>query len=228
MTLALVGSMLALLLTVMPVLPLNVLPGRAASWPDWRLPAPLQPSGKRDLVYPSWFAGSWIVSSDDGTYPVRFAPGADGTVVGERAFNAASVGRAVLGDALLRVDNDPANPNRQLAALINDLLLESTVVARRSEGLVEPEADGLAGSEQAEFFADELALQVLHQPGAPPRISRIETLSRYRLQSDGSIDGEQWQATYASPGSGLAAVPLRSAHWQLKLTPGAPPDAHAS
>jgi hypothetical protein len=215
--------MLALLLTVLPVLPLNVLPGivlpgRAASWPDWHLPAPLQPSGRADLVYPSWFAGSWIVSSDDGTYPVRFALRSDGTVVGERAFNAASVGRAVLGDALLRVDNDPANPNRQLAALNNDLLLESTVVARRSE----------APATGAEFLADELALQVLHQPGAPPRISRIETLSRYRLQNDGSIDGEQWQATYASPASGLAAEPLRSAHWQLTLTPDAPPGDHAS
>ena len=204
--------MLALLLTV--------LPGRAASWPDWRLPAPLRPSGQADLVYPNWFAGTWIVSSDDGTYPVRFAPRADGKVVGERAYNAASVGRAVLGDALLRVDNDPANPNRQLATLKNDLLLESTVVARRSEGL--------ASDENADFLADELALQVVHQAGAPPRISRVETLSRYRRQSDGSIDGEQWQATYDSPAAGLAAAPLRSAHWQLKLTPDAQPGDHAS
>lgn len=212
MTLGLVGSMLALLLTV--------LPGRAASWPDWQLPAPLQPSGQADLIYPNWFAGAWIVSSDDGTYPVRFVSRADGRVVGERAFNAASVGGAVLGDTLLRVANDPANPNRQLAALNNDLLLESTVVARRSEGL--------GSGDNAEFFADELALQVLHQPGGPPRISRIETLSRYRLLADGSIGGEQWQATYASPAAGLAAVPQRSAHWQLKLTPDAQPGDHAS
>lgn len=205
---ALVGSMLALLLTL--------LPARAATWPDWQLPAPLQPSGRSDLVYPAWFAGSWQLSSHDLAgqepdlrYPVRFVDQGGGGVVGDRAFNANAVGAALLGAQLLAVENDPANPNRQLARLAGGVLLESTVVARRSE----PGDGGRSGS----FSADELALQVVRGPGGEPRISQVETLSRYQLEPDGAISGEQWQATYPSPGAGLIARPLRTAHWQLRL-----------
>lgn len=203
----LVGSMLALLLTL--------LPARAASWPDWQLPAPLQPSGRSDLVYPEWFAGSWQLSSRDLVgqepnlqHPVRFAPQAGGAVVGDRAFNAKAIGAALLGGQLLAVDNDPANPNRQLARLAGGVLLESTVVARRSET-----------SGTTRFSADELALQVVRGPGGEPRVSQVETLSRYRLEPDGAINGEQWQATYPSPAEGLVVRPLRTAHWQLRLEP---------
>jgi len=219
MTMTLVGSMLALLLTL--------LPARAASWPDWQLPAPLRPAGRNDLIYPDWFAGTWQLSSHDLTsqepdlrHPVRFAARADGAVVGDRAFNANAIGQALLGPQLLAVDNDPANPNRQLARLAGGVLLESTVVARRSES-----------SENAGFSADELALQVVRGPGGDPRVSRVETLSRYHLESDGVISGEQWQATYPSPAEGLSARPLRSAHWQLRLvrpTPAAPRSDRAS
>ena len=208
---ALVGSMLALLLTL--------LPARAASWPDWQLPAPLQPSGRSDLVYPAWFAGSWQLSSHDLAgqepdlqHPVRFVDQGGGVVVGDRAFNANAVGAALLGAQLLAVENDPANPNRQLARLAGGVLLESTVVARRSE----PSGTG-SGADR--FSADELALQVVRGPGGEPRISQVETLSRYRLEADGTINGEQWQATYPSPTAGLIARPLRTAHWQLRLEP---------
>lgn len=217
MTMTLVGSMLALLLTL--------LPARAASWPDWQLPAPLRPAGRNDLIYPDWFAGTWQLSSHDLAgqepdlrHPVRFAARAGGGVVGDRAFNANAIGQALLGPQLLAVDNDPANPNRQLARLGGGVLLESTVVARRSES----SGDGSGGGS---FSADELALQVVRGPGGEPRISRVETLSRYHLESDGVISGEQWQATYPSPGDGLIAQPLRSAHWQLKLIPNRPTDA---
>lgn len=220
---ALVGSMLALLLTL--------LPARAASWPDWQLPAPLQPSGRSDLVYPAWFAGSWQLSSHDLAgqepdlqHPVRFVDQGGGVVVGDRAFNANAVGAALLGAQLLAVENDPANPNRQLARLAGGVLLESTVVARRSE----PSGNS-SGADR--FSADELALQVVRGPGGEPRISQVETLSRYRLEADGTISGEQWQATYPSPGAGLIARPLRTAHWQLRLvrpTPAGPRSDRAS
>ena len=220
---ALVGSMLALLLTL--------LPARAASWPDWQLPAPLQPSGRSDLVYPAWFAGSWQLSSHDLAgqepdlqHPVRFVDQGGGVVVGDRAFNANAVGAALLGAQLLAVENDPANPNRQLARLAGGVLLESTVVARRSEP-----SDNGSGADR--FSADELALQVVRGPGGEPRISQVETLSRYRLEADGTISGEQWQATYPSPGAGLIARPLRTAHWQLRLvrpTPAGPRSDRAS
>jgi hypothetical protein len=136
---------------------------------------------------------------------VRFNRDRRGRVVGDRAFNANAIGRALLGEQLLQVRNDPSNPNRQLADLRGDQQLESTVVGRRSE-----QPDG------ARFLADELALQVLHGPG-DPRISRVETLSRYRRVGPERIEAEQWQASYASPSEGLAAEAQRNWHGTLVL-----------
>ncbi len=184
---------------------LTLLPARAADWPGWTLPAPLPRPGLSDLVYPAWFEGRWQVSSEEIAYEARFQPAGQG-VVGDRAFNAEGVGRALLGDQLLSVDDDPANPNRQIARLAGDLRLESTVVGRRSE------------TSGTTFWADELALQVLHGPGEP-RVSRVETLSRYQLNPNGSISGEQWQASYPSPALGLVAQPTSSGHYGLELTP---------
>lgn len=210
------GCALALLILLLPVqaalaAPTDpVLQERIEAWPTWSLPAPLPRPGRQDLIYPDWFSGSWQVTSSDPSgrepelhYAVRFSPDARGRVVGDRAFNASAVGQALLGDQLLQVRNDPRNPNRQLADLSGDQQLESTVVGRRSS---EPTA-GL-------FLADELALQVLHGPG-DPRVSRVETLSRYRLVTPDRIEAEQWQASYASPAQGLAADARRS--WEGRL-----------
>ena len=131
-------------------------------------------------------------------------------MVGDRAFNATAIGRALLGAALLQVRNDPANPNRQIALLAGDQQLESTVVGRRSES---PNPTG--------FWSDELALQVLHGPG-DPRVSRVETLSHYSQNPDGTVTTEQWQASYPSPALGLAAAASSSGHFQLTLTPLSP------
>ena len=192
----------------------GVLAERAAHWPEWRLPAPLErPStraGHQDLIYPDWMAGRWQVRSDDLDYEVRFSTDPGGAVVGDRAFNATAIGRALLGAALLQVRNDPANPNRQIALLAGDQQLESTVVGRRSES---PNPTG--------FWSDELALQVLHGPG-DPRVSRVETLSHYSQNPDGTVTTEQWQASYPSPALGLAAAASSSGHFQLVLTPLSP------
>jgi len=187
----------------------GLLAERVLQWPQWQLPAPLQRPGRRDLVYPDWFLGDWQVSSSDGIrYPVRFIASAQG-VVGDRSFNAAAVGRALLGDQVGEVANDPANPNRQIAHLRRAdggrLELESTVVGRRRE---QPASD--------ELLVDELALQLLHSTG-DPAVSRVETLSHFRRQLDGSISAEQWQASYGSPAEGLAGPALRSDHLSLRL-----------
>jgi hypothetical protein len=207
MTGALLAPILALLLAISP----GVLAERAAHWPEWRLPAPLErPSnrpGHQDLTYPAWMEGGWRVRSDDLDYRVQFERNANGAVVGDRAFNATAIGRALLGKALLRVTNDPANPNRQIAVLTGDQQLESTVVGRRSE---QPDP--------THFWTDELALQVLHGPG-DPRVSRVETLSRYSLNPNGSVSTEQWQASYPSPALGLAAAASSNGHYSLELTP---------
>lgn len=191
---------------------------RLEQWPAWSLPAPLPRPGRDDLLYPDWFAGSWQVSSPAEAdepplhWQARFRPDGRGRVVGERAFNAAAIGHALLGERLLTVQDDPENPNRQLARLRDGLLLDSRVVGRRTE---QPDPDC--------FLADELSLQVLHGPGEP-RVSRVETLSRYRRQSDGTITGEQWQASYGSPSGGLAASAQRSERHRLRLVP-APPES---
>ena len=59
---------------------------------------------------------------------------------------------------------------------------------------------------------------MLHGPGEP-RLSRVETLSHFVLQADGSILGEQWQASYPSPSLGLAARPTGTNHELLRLNP---------
>jgi hypothetical protein len=187
----------------------GLLAERVSQWPQWQLPAPLQRPGRSDLVYPDWFLGDWQVSSSDGlSYRVRFIPSAEG-VVGDRSFNAAAVGQAVLGEQLGGVANDPANPNRQIAHLRladgRGLELESTVVGRRREAL---------GAE--ELLVDELALQVLHGSG-DPAVSRVETLTRFHRLDDGQIQAEQWQASYGSPAAGLAAAALRSSRLTLRL-----------
>ncbi|MEY4360319.1 MAG: hypothetical protein RLZZ631_1805 [Cyanobacteriota bacterium] len=189
-----------------------VLEQRLSAWPQWSLPAPLPRPGHQDLLYPDWFAGSWQATSHDPSgaepdlhYTVHFSRDGRGRVVGDRAFNATAIGEALLGEQLLQVRNDPRNPNRQLADLRGDQLLESTVVGRRSE---QPDS--------SLFLADELALQVLHGPG-DPRVSRVETLSRYRCVSSDRIEAEQWQASYGSPSDGLAAEARRSWRGTLEL-----------
>jgi len=235
-------AMLAPILTLLVML----LPARAAQWPEWSLPAPLPRPERQDLIYPAWFAGRWQVSSGAISFEARFfqQPEVRGKlgrgqpeVVGDRAFNALSIGKAVLGEQLLSVRSDPANPNRQIALLADRQELESQVVGRRSEppaiaggstaaggstptgsSTAGSRAGSTAGSTAPEFWADELSLQVLHGPGEP-RLSRVETLSHFVLQADGSILGEQWQASYPSPSLGLAARPTGTNHELLRLDP---------
>jgi len=197
---------------------------RLTSWPAWSLPAPLQRPGREDLIWPAWFRGEWEVSSTpaEGAEPplrwrARFrAEGGGGGAVADRAFNSGQIGAALLGDGLISVRNDPANPNRQLSLLRGDLQLESTLVGRRS-----------ARPNSASFLADELTLQVLHGPGAP-RISRVEVLGLWQRLEDGSISGEQWQANYSSPAAGLAAQADHPQRFSLRLVPLPPGSDRAS
>ena len=114
MATSLLGLILALLLPISAAAgPLSL---RLEQWPRWQLPAPLpRPSPGDDLIYPAWFEGDWQLSSSDGiNAEVHFQRRADGAVVGTRAANAMAIGRAVLGDELLEVQDDPGNPNRHI------------------------------------------------------------------------------------------------------------------
>jgi len=208
--LAFLLSLVVLLSGGLPAAAASTLEQRLEGWPAWSLPAPLPRPGARDLVYPAWFEGNWRATSADLSgvepeieYAVRFIQDPSGRIVGDRAFNANSVGRALLGEQLQRVRNDPQNPNRQLADLSGDRYLESTVVGRRSE---RPPTD--------QFLADELSLQVLHGPG-DPRVSQVETLSRYVRIDANRIEAQQWQVSYDSPAAGLIAEAKR--HWSGTL-----------
>ena len=185
------------------------------SWPVWSLPGPLKrPSSRSDLVYPGWFEGLWEVNSIDLDAPedaplshqARFIRDRRGRLVSDRSFNAMAIGRALLGDQLLRVEDDPETANRQIAKLKGDQRLETTVTGRRQESL-----------DSATFLADELVLQIMHAPG-PPRLSRIETLSRYSRCGD-DICAEQWQARYAAPGETLRSPALDHHHFRLRFRP---------
>ena len=206
---------LTILLSGDPALAQSTLEQRLEAWPEWSLPAPLpRPSRRDDLVYPDWFSGLWQVESRDVDAPdeqplihsARFRPDRRGRLVGDRSFNATAIGRALLGEQLLRVEEDPDSANRQIAWLKGDLQLETTVTGRRQEL-----------RELDTFLADELVLQILHAPG-PPRLSRIETLSRYSRCGE-AICAEQWQGRYASPGESLRDQTVAQHHYQLRFTP---------
>ena len=211
---------------------------RFSNWPEWTLPAPLpRPRGRQDLIYPSWFDGTWEVRSEQlddqghrqsGDEPLlhqaRFRLNQRGELVGDRVFNARSIGEALLGAQLLRVEQDPDQVNRQLARLKGDRMLETTVIGRRESN----------PREHSVFFSDELALQVLHGPAAP-RISRIETLTRYE-RCGAEICADQRQVSHAGPGlESEVSLEGRSSRFQLTLTPltldlagsDAPPTDHA-
>ena len=212
---------------------------RFSNWPEWTLPAPLpRPRGRQDLIYPSWFDGTWEVRSEQlddqghrqsGDEPLlhqaRFRLNQRGDLVGDRVFNARSIGEALLGDQLLRVEQDPDQVNRQLARLKGDRMLETTVIGRRESN----------PRKRLVFFSDELALQVLHGPAAP-RISRIETLTRYE-RCGAAICADQRQVSHAGPGlESDGSLEGRSSRFQLTLTPlpldpagsDAPPTDHAN
>ncbi len=206
---------LTILLSGGPAWAQSSLEQRLTSWPDWNLPAPLtRPSNRDDLIYPEWFAGLWQVESMDLDAPddpallhqARFEQDKRGRRVGDRSFNATAIGRALLGAQLLGVAEDPDSANRQIARLKGDLYLETTVTGRRQE---RPNPDT--------FLADELVLQILHTPGTP-RLSRIETLSRYNRCGD-AICAEQWQGRYAAPGESLRDQTVAQHHYKLRFTP---------
>ena len=203
------------------------LEARLEAWPAWSDPAPLpRPRAKQDLVYPDWFEGLWEVESldllADGTVNINVPPlqhlaqfqrNQHDDVVGNRPFNARAVGQALLGEQLISVEQAPHQVNRQLARLSDDRLLETTVIGRQQTSI-----------NAAAFLSDELVLLVMHGARAP-RLSRIETLSRYRpcpnepgAEIISRICGEQWQQTYPAPGETSESFVQRPSRYQLTLT----------
>ncbi len=195
---------------------------RLNDWPEWRLPGPFnQIALQKDIVYPSWFNGAWTIRSSDLNnpgnasleYEAKFKLNSFNEIVGDRSFNAFSVGKAVLGDTLLKVQDDPKSPNRQMATFDDQIFLETKIIGRNQ-----------ALKSGSVFFIDELALQIFHNLDVS-RIKRVETLSKFHLCkqpnatfedfSEKTICGEQWQAIYPGPGESLGSKPLKTSHYKL-------------
>ena len=199
---------------------------RKESWPDWTLPGPFEGSKmEENIFYPEWISGDWIVESFDldqpgqkpFNYEVRFIKDDKKRVVGDRAFNAKSVGDSFLGDELLYVKDDPSSKNRQVAAFSDNRFLETTIIGRIQKN-----------DNESTFQSDELALQIFLNSGVP-RITQVETYSSYELCPNQNIENfkshrseicvEQLQALYEAPGDNLFARPIRKSSSRLVFHP---------
>ena len=167
----------------------------------------------QDLVYPDWFEGLWEVESLDLLVNAERWTKACPSCSIWSSFGSISTTRWWGIDQLISVEQAPHQVNRQLARLSNDRLLETTVIGREQTSI-----------HIASFVSDELVLQVMHGARAP-RLSRIETLSRYQpCQDEPSADivsricGEQWQQTYPAPGAASESFVQRASRYKLTLT----------
>tara|TARA_Y100001978_G_scaffold195822_1_gene204551 strand:+ start:599 stop:1309 length:711 start_codon:yes stop_codon:yes gene_type:complete len=181
----------------------NFLEIREKSWPDWSLTNLKNSNITKDLIYPSWFEGEWLVNSvdmkdlsvDSLSYKVRFKKNELGQIIGDRAYNAESIGRAILGERLNKVKSDPNSFNNQIIYLDNNEFIESRVTARNQI------------SDEDVFFSDEFVIQSFHKAGVS-RLNQVETMSKFYKCSNAeskssqlikpSICGFQYQATYGS------------------------------
>ena len=176
---------------------------REQSWPAWKLINLKNSDIKKDLIYPSWFEGDWEIYSKDLNdlsaesvrYKVKFKKNESGQVVGDRAKNSESIGRAILGERLKKVKSDPKSFNNQIIYLNDNEFIESRVTGRNQI------------FDKDIFFADEFLIQSFHKSGVS-RLNQVETMSKfYRCNEDElqsselkkpEICGYQYQATYGS------------------------------
>ena len=158
-------------------------------WPELYLPNFKLSDTSEDLIYPKWFEGNWLVTSQDIINDSDL-------IVGNRAKNSESIGKAIFGDILIKVVNDPQSINSQITYLKDDFYIDSRITGRN-----QIQDDDI-------FFADELVIQTAHKPGAS-RINQVETISKFQKCSEEilevddnsikpSICGVQYVASYGS------------------------------
>jgi hypothetical protein len=111
-------------------------------------------------------------------------------LVADRAFNGLNLARAYLGNqAVLSVNVDPQNPNRQLTQLRGDRQLISTITGRQAE---QPN--------NSTFLTTELCQQQF-QGDTQVYLNTVETTTEYHVQADPKpqIWATQLTAIYLSP-----------------------------
>ncbi len=174
---------------------------REKIWPQWNLTKLNSSNITKDLIYPSWFEGNWIVQSEDLvnssndiiSYKVNFEKNKSGEIVGNRSQNSESIGKAIFGDRLKKIKSDPKSFNNQVIYLKDDEYIESRVKARNQ--IID---DNI-------FFSDEFVIQTTHKDGLS-RINQVEVMSKFfrcnlnqdNKPKDYDICGLQYTATYGS------------------------------
>ncbi len=179
------------------------LENRVIKWPEIYLPNFKFSDTSKDLIYPKWFEGSWLVSSQDISndseepviYKVNFFKNDSDLIVGNRAKNSESIGKAIFGDTLIKVVNDPNSINNQITYLKDDFYIDSRITGRN-----QIQDDDI-------FFADELVIQTVYKKGAA-RVNQVETISEFKqcdseqleinVSQKNDICGFQYVATYGS------------------------------
>ena len=172
-------------------------------WPELYLPNFQFSDTSKDLIYPSWFEGNWLITSQDLTnesegplvYEVNFYKNDLNEVVGNRSKNSESIGKAIFGEKLIKVVNDPQSFNSQVTYLKDDFYIDSRITGRTQI------------QDNDIFFADELVIQTSHKPGAS-RVNQVEAISKFKKcdqvnlkfkdNQKNDICGVQYIATYGS------------------------------
>jgi len=175
---------------------------REKEWPNWNLTKLKNSNINKDLIYPDWFEGNWIVKSEDLNnnlqepiiYKVNFFENEMGSIVGNRSKNSESIGREIFGDQLQRVKIDPKSFNNQIIYLKDNEYIDSRVTGRSQ--ILDNDL----------FFSDEFFIQTTHKNGIS-RINQVEIMSKfYKCNPEGEIGSErnddicglQYMATYGS------------------------------
>ena len=151
------------------------LENRVNQWPELYLPNFKLSDTSKDLIYPKWFEGNWLVTSQDIVndseepviYKVNFFKNDSDLIVGNRAKNSESIGKAIFGETLIKVVNDPQSINNQITYLKDDFYIDSRITGRTQI------------QDNDIFFADELVIQTSHKPGAS-RVNQVEAISKFK------------------------------------------------
>ena len=196
------------------------LENRENLWPDLYLPNFKFSNNSQDLIYPKWFEGNWLVTSIDLinksekpiTYKVNFFKNELNEVVGNRAKNSESIGKAIFGENLIKVVNDPKSINNQITYLKDDLYIDSRITGRNQ--IIDNDI----------FFSDELVIQKVYKPSAS-RINQVETISKFKkcnLENLEKLDpkknnicGVQYIATYGSKVGNYSVHAIKTSKYKL-------------
>ena len=193
---------------------------RENSWPELYSPNFKFSDTSKDLIYPNWFEGNWLVTSQDLTqisnnpvvYKVNFFKNTLNQVVANRSKNSESIGKEIFGDNLIKVINDPESINNQIIFLKNDQYIESRITGRNQV------------KDNDLFFADEFVIQTVHKHNVS-RINQVETISKfYKCRGDNidlvnsqksNICGFQYIATYGSRVGDSSVHAIKTSKYKL-------------